>query len=53
MKLHAKIFDLALTIRAVEMTLLDGYKDRQFGGTIHTCIGQELTPGSFSIKFGL
>ena len=39
-----------VTIRAVEMTLLDGYKDRQFGGTIHTCIGQELTPALLALN---
>lgn len=36
------IFKVGLTIRCAEQVLLDKYKSRDFGGTVHTCIGQEL-----------
>lgn len=38
------VFGTALLIRAVEKQLLEGYKQRSFGGTVHTCIGQEVLP---------
>ena len=34
----------ALKIRAAEQLLLERYKLRDFAGTVHTCIGQELVP---------
>ena len=34
----------ALRIRAVENSLLDLFQVGKIGGTIHTCIGQELSP---------
>ena len=34
----------AIRIRAVENTLLDLFQAGKIGGTIHTCIGQELSP---------
>jgi 2-oxoisovalerate dehydrogenase E1 component len=34
----------ALRIRAVENSLLDLFQAGKIGGTIHTCIGQELSP---------
>jgi 2-oxoisovalerate dehydrogenase E1 component len=43
-----EILKKAIEIRAVELQLLQGYKDRQFGGTVHTCIGQELLPSILS-----
>ena len=42
--------DLGLTIRAAEITLLNGYKARHFGGTVHTCIGQEITPALLALN---
>lgn len=39
-----KILDISLKIRALEKKLLDAYSKRLFGGTVHTCIGQELLP---------
>ena len=39
-----KIFRDALEIRALENKLLEAYAQRLFGGTVHTCIGQELLP---------
>jgi 2-oxoisovalerate dehydrogenase E1 component len=37
------IFDQARLIRAVENRLLKSFSDNEISGTIHTCIGQELT----------
>lgn len=42
------IYKKGLIIRAVEEQLLKGYKDRHFGGTVHTCIGQEILPSILS-----
>ena len=42
------ILEKALLIRAVEEQLLEGYRDRMFGGTVHTCIGQEILPATLS-----
>lgn len=43
-----KIYQKALKIRAAEEQLLIGYKNRDFGGTVHTCIGQEILPAMLS-----
>jgi len=43
-----KIYQKALKIRAAEEQLLFGYKNRDFGGTVHTCIGQEILPAMLS-----
>jgi 2-oxoisovalerate dehydrogenase E1 component len=43
-----KIYKKAIKIRAAEEQLLLGYKNRDFGGTVHTCIGQELLPSMLS-----
>ncbi len=42
------IYKKSLIIRAVEEQLLEGYKKRHFGGTVHTCIGQEVLPSVLS-----
>jgi len=42
------IYKKCLTIRSVEEQLLIGYKNRHFGGTVHTCIGQEILPSILS-----
>lgn len=47
-----KIYHKALEIRASEEQLLIGYKNRDFGGTVHTCIGQELLPAMLSELLG-
>jgi 2-oxoisovalerate dehydrogenase E1 component len=47
-----KIYFNALKIRAAEEQLLIGYKNRDFGGTVHTCIGQELLPAMLSELLG-
>lgn len=38
-----KLFDTASLIRAVENQLLLSFADNEISGTIHTCIGQELS----------
>ena len=43
-----EIFNKALEIRASENKLLEAYKDRFFGGTVHTCVGQELLPAAIN-----
>ena len=43
------IYKKGLIIRAVEEHLLKGYKDRHFGGTVHTCTGQEILPSILSM----
>ncbi len=52
MNLKHKIYLKALKIRAAEEQLLIGYKNRDFGGTVHTCIGQELLPAMLSELLG-
>ena len=42
--LPSKVLHCALRIRAVENSLLDLFQVGKIGGTIHTCIGQELPP---------
>jgi 2-oxoisovalerate dehydrogenase E1 component len=42
--LTPKVLRCALRIRAVENSLLDLFQAGKIGGTIHTCIGQELPP---------
>jgi 2-oxoisovalerate dehydrogenase E1 component len=39
-----EVLGRALRIRAVENSLLDLFQEGKIGGTIHTCIGQELSP---------
>jgi 2-oxoisovalerate dehydrogenase E1 component len=39
-----KVIGRALRMRAVENSLLDLFQAGKIGGTIHTCIGQELSP---------
>ncbi len=53
MEIKKKIYFKALKIRAAEEQLLIGYKNRDFGGTVHTCIGQELLPAMISELFGV
>ncbi len=48
MDIKKQIYCKALNIRAAEEQLLIGYKNRDFGGTVHTCIGQELLPAMLS-----
>lgn len=43
-----EIFEKAIEIRASENKLLEAYKQRLFGGTVHTCVGQELIPAVIS-----
>jgi 2-oxoisovalerate dehydrogenase E1 component len=38
------VLNRAMRIRAVENSLLDLFQSGKIGGTIHTCIGQELSP---------
>lgn len=52
MNLMKNIFQKAIQIRAVEEQLLISYKNRDFGGTVHTCIGQELLPAMLSELLG-
>ena len=40
-------FELALTIRAVEEKFLHLFKEASLNGTVHTCIGQELSAVAF------
>ena len=40
---NAKDFETAFLIRAVETALLDLFSQGKMNGTIHTCVGQELT----------
>jgi len=40
-------FELAITIRAVEEKFLDLFECGALNGTVHTCIGQELSAVSF------
>jgi len=40
---NAKAFETAFLIRAVETALLDLFSKGKMNGTIHTCVGQELT----------
>lgn len=42
--LSPKVLRRALRIRAVENSLLNLFQAGKIGGTIHTCIGQELSP---------
>lgn len=42
------VLEKGLKIRAVEEQLLEGYRNRSFGGTVHTCIGQEILPSVLS-----
>lgn len=46
MKRHLNCDDLdkILTIRAFEESLLDLFKKGHIGGTVHTCVGQEINP---------
>jgi len=39
-----RVLKRAIRIRAVESTLLHLFQAGKIGGTIHTCIGQELSP---------
>jgi len=50
--MNDEILRKALLIRSVEEQLLEGYKDRKFGGTVHTCIGQEILPATLSYFCG-
>ena len=43
MRNHKEILEKALFIRLVEEKLLDLFKSGKINGTVHTCIGQELT----------
>jgi len=43
LKSHADAFEKAFLIRAVEMALLDLFSAGKMNGTVHTCVGQELT----------
>ena len=43
-----EILEKAIEIRASENKLLEAYKQRLFGGTVHTCVGQELIPAVIS-----
>lgn len=52
MEIKKRIYFKALKIRAAEEQLLIGYKNRDFGGTVHTCIGQELLPAIISELIG-
>lgn len=38
------LIEQAIQIRAFEQNLLDSYSKGYLNGTVHTCIGQELTP---------
>lgn len=40
---NAASFETAFLIRAVEMALLDLFSQGKMNGTVHTCVGQELT----------
>lgn len=44
-----EILKLGVDIRVTEQKLLEAYKERYFGGTVHTCLGQELCPSILSI----
>jgi 2-oxoisovalerate dehydrogenase E1 component len=43
LKSHVDVFETAFLIRAVEMSLLDLFSAGKMNGTVHTCVGQELT----------
>jgi 2-oxoisovalerate dehydrogenase E1 component len=47
-ELMIEIFERAIEIRASENKLLEAYKERLFGGTVHTCVGQEIIPVAIS-----
>lgn len=49
-KKYSKELDEALLIRNVELKLLDLFSQGKLGGTVHTCVGQELT-GVFISKY--
>lgn len=40
---NINLFETAFLIRAVEMSLLDLFSQGKMNGTVHTCVGQELT----------
>lgn len=42
------ILNKCMEIRCAEEQLLNAYKDRKFGGTVHTCLGQEMCPSVLS-----
>lgn len=42
--LNSDDLDNILTIRAFEESLLDLFKKGHIGGTVHTCVGQEINP---------
>lgn len=46
--LGQSVTDLAFRIRAVETALLNAFQNGKIAGTIHTCIGQELSPSIIS-----
>jgi len=47
-QLGEKVIELGFRIRAVEMALLEQFQKGKIAGTIHTCIGQELSPAMIS-----
>ncbi len=42
--LNALDLENILTIRAFEESLLELFKNGHIGGTVHTCVGQEINP---------
>lgn len=46
--LGESVIELGFRIRAVEMALLAEFQKGKIAGTIHTCIGQELSPAIIS-----
>ena len=50
--LYIEEFKLAFTIRKIEEFFLEMFKLGKISGTVHTCVGQELT-GVFASKYSL
>lgn len=42
---------LAFSIRFAEQKILEAFKDGKIGGTVHTCLGQELLPSALAEHF--
>ena len=49
MKINHRIIKELIRIRIVEQSFLDLFSEGKLNGTVHTCIGQELSAVSFAI----
>ena len=48
MKINHRIIKELIRIRIVEQSFLDLFSEGKLNGTVHTCIGQELSAVSFA-----